>query len=53
MARKTTPEVKEEQKVQTKYDRKMAARKEKEEKDKRDEKIFKICLLYTSDAADD
>ena len=42
MARKTTPEVKEEQKVQTKYDRKMAARKEKEEKDKRDEKIFKI-----------
>ena len=32
MARKTTPEVKEEQKVQTKYDRKMAARKEKEEK---------------------
>ncbi len=30
MARKTTPEVKEEQKVQTKYDRKMAARKEKE-----------------------
>ena len=42
MARKTTPEVKEEQKIQTKYDRKMAARKAKEEKDKRDDKIFKI-----------
>lgn len=43
MARKTTPEVKEGQKVQTKYDRKMAARREKEEKDKRDEKLFKIA----------
>ena len=42
MARKTTPEVKEEQKIQTKYDRKMAARKAKEEKDKRDDKIFNI-----------
>ena len=42
MAKTNTPEVKEEQKIQTKYDRKMAARKLKEEKDKRDEKIFKI-----------
>ncbi|MGN0377646.1 MAG: hypothetical protein ACI4ED_08425 [Suilimivivens sp.] len=42
MAKKTTPEVNEEQKVQTKYDRKMAARKAMEAKDKRDEKIFKI-----------
>lgn len=42
MAKKTTPEVKEEQKVITRYDRKMAARKAKEEKDRRDERIFKI-----------
>lgn len=45
MAKKVQPEVKE--KVQTKYDRKVEARKRKEEKDKRDEKIFKIvsaCL---------
>ena len=43
MAKKNTPEVKEEQKIQTKYDRKMAERKEQEKKDKRDEKIFKIA----------
>lgn len=43
MAKKNAPEVKEEQKFQTKYDRKMAERKEKEAKDKRDEKIFKIA----------
>ena len=43
MAKKNTPEVKEEQKIQTKYDRKMAERKEREKKDKRDEKIFKIA----------
>ncbi|MBD5455917.1 MAG: hypothetical protein HDR23_05490 [Lachnospiraceae bacterium] len=42
MAKKTVPEVKEEQKVLTKYDKKMAARKAKEEADKREEKIFKI-----------
>lgn len=42
MAKKNTPEVKAEQKVQTKYDRKMEARRIKEEKDKRDDKIFKI-----------
>lgn len=42
MAKKTTPEVKEEQKVLTKYDRKMAARKAQEEKDKREDRIFKI-----------
>lgn len=43
MAKKNAPEVKEEQKIQTRYDRKMAARKEQEKKDKRDEKIFKIA----------
>ncbi len=42
MAKKNMPEVKNEQKVQTKYDRKMAARKLKEEQDKKDEKRFKI-----------
>ena len=42
MAKKNAPEVKEEQKIQTKYDRKMAERKAQEKKDKRDEKIFKI-----------
>lgn len=45
MAKKVQPEVKE--KVQTKYDRKVEARKQKEAKDKKDEKIFKIvssCL---------
>lgn len=42
MAKKTTPEVKEEKKVITKYDRKMAARRAKEEKDKRDDKIFRV-----------
>lgn len=42
MAKKNAPEVKEEQKIQTRYDRKMAARRAKEKKDKRDEKIFKI-----------
>lgn len=52
MAKKVQPEVKE--KVQTKYDRKMEARKRKEEKDKRDEKIFKIvsaCLCVAVAAA--
>jgi hypothetical protein len=47
MAKKAVPEVKEEQKVLTRYDKKMAARKAQEEKDRRDEKIFKIvtsCL---------
>lgn len=42
MAKKNVPEVKSEQKVQTRYDRKMEARKQKEAKDKRDDKIFKI-----------
>lgn len=42
MAKKTAPEENSEQKVMTKYDRKMAARKAQEEKDKRDDKIFKI-----------
>ena len=40
MAKKNEPEVTE-QKVQTRYDKKMAARKAKEERDRRDEKIFK------------
>lgn len=46
MAKNKKPEVKTEQKegqkVQTKYDRKMAARKLQEEKDKRDAQIFKV-----------
>lgn len=42
MAHKNEPEVTESQKVQTRYDKKMAARKEQARKDKRDEKIFKI-----------
>lgn len=46
MAKNKKPEVKTEQetgqKVQTKYDRKMEARKLQEEKDKRDARIFKI-----------
>lgn len=42
MAKKAAPEENSEQKVLTKYDRKMAARKAQEEKDKRDDKIFKI-----------
>lgn len=42
MAKKNVPEVKSEQKVQTRYDRKMEARRQKEIKDKRDDKIFKI-----------
>lgn len=45
MAKKTVPEVKEEQKVLTKYDKKIAARKAKEEADKREEKIFKIVSV--------
>lgn len=40
MAKKNEPEVTE-QKVQTRYDKKMAARKAREERDRRDEKIFK------------
>ncbi len=42
MAKNHTPEVKNEQKVQTKYDRKMAARKLQEEQNKKDEKRFKV-----------
>lgn len=42
MAKKAVPETKTEQKVQTRYDRKMEARKQKEAKDKKDEKRFKI-----------
>lgn len=42
MAKNNAPEVKEEQKVLTKYDRKMAARKEKEIMDKKSEKKFKV-----------
>jgi len=42
MAKKNEPEVKEEQKIQTRYDKKMAERKAREEKEKREDKIFKI-----------
>lgn len=42
MAQKNTPEVKKEQKVQTKYDRKMEARKLKAEQEKKEEKRFKV-----------
>lgn len=46
MAKNKKPEIKTEQdkgqKVQTKYDRKMEARRLQEEKDKRDAKIFKV-----------
>ena len=41
MAKKNTPEVKNEQKVVTKYDRKMEARKQQKIKDARQEKITK------------
>ena len=41
MAKNTAPEVKNEQKVQTKYERKMEARKQKEEADKKSDKRFK------------
>lgn len=41
MAKKNTPEVKEKQKVQTKYDRKMEARKQQKIKEQREEKITK------------
>ena len=42
MAKNTTPEVNNEQKVQTKYDRKMEARKAQKEKDKKQEKTTKL-----------
>ncbi len=42
MAKKNVPEVKEEKKIITKYDRKMAARKEMEIQDKKVERKFKI-----------
>lgn len=42
MAKKIAPEVNGEQKTQTKYDRKMEARRKKEVQDKKDEKVFKI-----------
>ncbi len=42
MANKNAPEVKEEQKIQTRYDKKMAERKAREEKERREDKIFKI-----------
>ena len=43
MAKKNEPEVTE-QKVQTRYDKKMAARKAKEERDRRDEKLSLIHI---------
>lgn len=42
MAKKTVPEAADEQKVMTKYDRKMEERRKQKEKDKRQEKISKI-----------
>ncbi len=42
MAKKTTPEAVNEQKVVTKYDRKMEERRKQKEKDKKQEKITKI-----------
>ncbi len=42
MAKKDVPEVNEEQKVQTKYDRKVAARAKQKEKDKKQEKTTKV-----------
>lgn len=42
MAKNTAPEVKTEQKVQTKYDRKMEARKQKEAADQKSDKRFKV-----------
>lgn len=42
MAKNNTPEVKEQQKVQTKYDRKMEARKQQKIKEQRQEKITKV-----------
>ncbi len=42
MAKNTTPEAADEQKVVTRYDRKMEERRKQKEKDKRQEKIIKI-----------
>ena len=44
MAKKTAPEAGSEQKVMTKYDRKMEERRKQKEKDKRQEKITKIVF---------
>lgn len=44
MAKKTAPEAANEQKVMTKYDRKMEERRKQKEKDKRQEKIAKITF---------
>lgn len=44
MDKKTVPEAANEQKVMTKYDRKMEARRKQKEKDKRQEKISKIIF---------
>lgn len=41
MAKNNTPEVKEQEKVQTKYDRKMEARRQQKIKEKREEKVTK------------
>ena len=53
MAKKNQPQAGTEQKVQTKYDRKMEARKKQEEKDKREAKIMRIgtvavCILIVA-----
>ena len=45
MAKKNQPQAEKEQKVQTRYDRKMEARRKQEEKDKREEKIMRIGAI--------
>lgn len=45
MAKKNQPQTGNEQKIQTKYDRKMEARKKQEEKDKREAKILRISAI--------
>ena len=42
MAKKNQPQTGTEQKVQTRYDRKMEARRKQEEKDKREAKMLRI-----------
>ena len=45
MAKNTVPEGNYEQKVQTKYDRKMEARKVQKEKEKKQEKLTKVITI--------
>ena len=45
MAKEKKPQVDTEQKVQTKYEKKMEARRKQEEKDRREAKIWRICSI--------